>query len=163
MLRSTLLLLLLAGPVSAQTATVATPALVQPAQLAPAAAHTAADTVQALRRLFARHRRVGTILTMGAIAADLTLAGISAANENKGQTSGGGSGYGNFVGNRPLLEFGFGGFAVIYGVVAAPVMGVGIQQLIAYGPKRKARIVAAFETTHKLPAKTRRQLRKYLR
>ena len=162
MLRSTFLLLLLAGSVSAQTVATA-PASAQPVQVAPAATRTAADTLQALHHLFAKRRRVGSYLTIGAVAADMTLAGISAANENNGRTSGGGSGYGNFVGNGPLLQFGFGGFAVIYGVLAAPVMGVGIQQLIAYGPRREAKIVAAFEATHKLPAKIGRQLRRHLR
>jgi len=161
MFRFTFLLLLLAGSVSAQTAASA-PASAQPVQAAPAATRNAADTSQALHHLFAKRRRVGSFLTIGAVAADLTLAGISAANENNGRTSGGGS-YGSFVGNEPLLQFGFGGFAVLYGVLVAPFMGVGIQQLIAYGPKREAKIVAAFETTHRLPAKIGRQLHKHLR
>ncbi|MBF9236993.1 hypothetical protein I2I05_06255 [Hymenobacter sp. BT683] len=125
-----------------------------------AAPTTAADTVQAIRRLFAKRQRVGNILTIGAVGADLALAGVSAAYESKGSQSGGGGGI--IGGNRPLFELGFGGFALVYGVVAAPVMGVGIQQLIAYGPRREAKVVAAYEANHRLPSKIQHQLRKHL-
>jgi hypothetical protein len=162
MFRHPLLLLLLAGSASAQTPASA-PILADNAlAVAPALARlTAADTVRAIHHLFAKRRRVGGVLTAGAVAADFALAGVSAANENTGHSSGG-SGFG-IPGNGPLLQFGFGGFALIYGIMAAPVMGVGIQQLIAYGPRREAKIVGEYETHRKLPAKIRRQLRKHLR
>jgi len=160
--RLTLLFLLLAGPVSAQDSAPATaPPALAPPVLTPVA-KTAADTVRAIHRLYAKRRRVGGILTVGAIGADIALAAVSAANENQGTSSSGGSGYGYFSGSRPLFQLGFGGFAAIYGIVAAPVIGVGIQQLIAYGPRREAKTVAAYETTHRLPRKIQRQLRKHL-
>ncbi|HEX8328662.1 MAG TPA: hypothetical protein VF629_14055 [Hymenobacter sp.] len=169
MLRPTLLFVLLAGSASAQTLASITPlpesvaatapAPPAPTQAAPAAIRTAADTVQAIHRLFARRRKAGSIFIVGAVGADLALAGVSSAAESKPQSTGSG-GYGWKPGT---IHFGFGGFAVIYGVLAAPVMGVGIQQLIAYGPKREAKVVAAYETAGKLPAKIKRQLRGYLR
>ncbi|OGX82213.1 hypothetical protein BEN47_18680 [Hymenobacter lapidarius] len=160
MFRFSLLFLLLAGPASAQDSALATAAPAPPV-LTPIA-RTASDTVRAIHRLYAKRRRVGDILTIGAAGADLALAAVSAANENKGTSSSGGSGYGNLSGNRPLFQLGFGGFAAIYGIVAAPVMGVGIQQLIAYGPRREARTIEAYEATHRLPRKIQRQLRKHL-
>jgi hypothetical protein len=42
-------------------------------------------------------------------------------------------------------------------------MGVGIQQLIAYGPKREAKVLAAYEGSHKLPKKITRQLCKHFK
>ena len=155
MLRLTFLLLMFTGSVSAQTAdTSATPA----ANAMAPARHTATDTVRALHRLFAKRRKVGGILTVGAIGAHLAASGVSAAAEGAPQSSGGayGLGMGSF-------NFGFGGFAVIYGVVAAPVVGVGIQQLITYSPRREARIIAAYEADGHLSAKHRRQVRKFLR
>jgi hypothetical protein len=158
MFRTTCFLLLLATPVAAQAP------LAPDAQGPPAAARTAADTLQAIHRLYARHRHIGAAFTLGALAADLTLAGISSAQERRDERhASGGSGYGNFMGSGPLLHFGFGGFAVIYGVVAAPVAGVGIQQLITYGPKREAKVLAQYEETHTLPKRIARKLRRYLR
>ncbi|MBJ6110680.1 hypothetical protein JAO73_16775 [Hymenobacter sp. BT523] len=159
MFRHTLLLVLLAGSASAQTlAPAAAPADTALNTAAAPAGRTAADTVRALHRLFAKRRKVGGILTMGAVAADVVAAGASAAAEGRPTSSGGAYGLG--VGS---FNLGFGGFAFIYGVVAAPVMGVGIQQLIAYGPKREAKIVAQYEANRHLPTKIRRQLRPYLR
>jgi hypothetical protein len=126
------------------------------------ARHTSADTVQAIHRIYVKHRRVGSFLTVGALAADFALAGVSAANENTGRSSGG-SGFGIPGNNGPLLNFGFGGFALIYGIVAAPVMGVGIQQLIAFGPRHEAKVIAKYEATGQLPNKISRRLRKNLR
>lgn len=154
-----LLLLLLSGPVVAQT-TLPTPSA---PTVAPPTARTAADTVKALHRLFQRRRRTGGYLVGGAIAADLVLAGVSAANENKGATSSGGSGYGNWGGDRPLIQFGMGGFALLYGMALAPVAGVGIQQLIAYSPRHEAKVIASYERTHQLPARWQRRMRKHLR
>ncbi|UOQ97362.1 hypothetical protein MUN81_19260 [Hymenobacter sp. 5317J-9] len=163
MFRHTLLLALFAASASAQTLPSTSTAADSALTVAPApAGRTAADTVRALHRLFAKRRKVGNVLTIGAVAADLTAAGVSAAAEERSQrtASTGSSGYG--WGPGPFT-IGFGGYAVIYGVIAAPVMGVGIQQLIAYGPKREAKIVAQYEANRQLPAKIRRQLRPYLR
>jgi hypothetical protein len=156
MLHLSLLPLLLAGSASAQP-TLTLPVAPGTSQTVAAARPTAADTVQAIHRLFAKRRRVGSRLTVGALGADLVLAGVSAALESTPKSSGGAYGLG--IG---AFTIGFGGFAIIYGVVAAPVVGVGIQQLIAYRPRREARILAAYETDHRLPAKIGRQLRKHL-
>ena len=161
MFRTAFFLLLATGTVSAQAIAPA-PALPLTVSAAPAP-RTAADTVQAIHKLFAKRRRVGGWLTAGAVGTHLALAGISAANENKGASNSGSSGFGIPGNTGPLIQFGFGGFALIYGVVAAPVVGVGIQQLIAYGPRREAKILAAYETTHRLPAKIQHQLRRHLR
>jgi len=159
MFRHPLLLILLAGSASAQTLA---PALVSPDSARAVAvlpAHfTAADTIQAIHRIYTKHRRVGSLLTVGALAADLTAAGVSAAAEGAPKSSGGAYGW-----NPGGISFGFGGYAVIYGILAAPVMGVGIQQLIAFGPKREAKVIARYEATGKLPAKISWRLRKNLR
>lgn len=161
MLRHTIFLLSLAGPVSAQNAISTAPVAVDTHSAAAPVQHTAADTVQAIHRIYVKHRRVGSILTVGALVTDFALAGISAANENKGASSGG-SGFGIPGNSGPLLNFGFGGFAVIYGIVAAPVMGIGIQQLIAFGPRHEARVIARYQATHQLPTKISCRLRKNL-
>lgn len=155
-----LLLFVFSGPAMAQTspAAPAAPTTV----VAPPVPRTATDTVRALHRLFQRRRRTGGYLVGGAIVADLVLAGVSAATENKGATSGG-TGYGNFGSDGPLLQFGLGGFALLYGVALAPVAGVGIQQLIAYSPRREARVVARYQRTHELPARYQRRVRRHLR
>jgi hypothetical protein len=166
MLRPLFFLLLLAGPAAAQAplASRDTAATALPAST-PLTVRTATDTVQAIHRLYVRHRHIGAAFTLGALAADLTLAGISSAQEARDErhASGGGGGYGNFGGNGPLLHFGFGGFAVIYAVLAAPVAAVGVQQLIAYGPKHEAKVLAQFKDTHTLPKRVARKLRRYLR
>jgi hypothetical protein len=157
MLRHAFFLLLLAGPVSAQSVTTnlaSTDAIQAPGP----ARFTAADTVKAIHRIYAKHRRIGNVMTIGAIGADLALAGVSAAAEGAPNHSNGGYGWGGGG-----IHFGFGGFAVIYGVIAAPVVGVGIQQLIAFGPKREAKIIARYEATGQLPAKISCRLRKNLR
>jgi len=154
MFRHTLLLLLLAGSASAQTA----PDLALAPVAAAPARYTAADTVRAVHRLFAKRRKLGSILTVGAVGADLALAGVSAAAEDTHKSSGGGYGW-----SAAGLQFSFGDFAIIYGVIAAPVMGVGIQQLIAYGPKREAKVLNQYNATGMLPAKIKRQLRRQLR
>ena len=155
-----LLLFLLSGPVVAQTPA----APVAPTTtLAPPTARTAADTVKALHRLFQHRRRNGGYLVGGAVAADLILAGVSTArenNENKGSGSGGG--YGNFGGNGPLIQFGMGGYALLWGVALAPVAGVGVQQLIAYNARHEAKVIASYERTHQLPARWQRRVRKHL-
>jgi hypothetical protein len=157
MLRHAIFLLLLAGPVSAQSVTttlVSTDAIQAPAP----ARFTAADTVRAIHRIYTKHRRIGNIMTIGAVGADLALAGASAAAEGAPNNSSGGYGWGGGG-----IHFGFGGFAVIYGVIAAPVMGVGIQQLIAFGPKKEAKVIARYKATGQLPAKISSRLRKNLR
>jgi hypothetical protein len=156
-----LFLLLLSGPTMAQT-TAATPAATTPT-MAPPAARTAADTVRALHRLFQRRRRTGGYLVSGAVAADLVLAGVSAASENSESKGSGGSGYGNFTGSGPLIQFGMGGYALLWGVALAPVAGVGVQQLIAYNARHEAKIIASYERTHQLPARWQRRVRKHLR
>ncbi|WP_460500164.1 hypothetical protein [Hymenobacter agri] len=163
MLRSFLFLLFLAGPAAAQTPLAPSVAATElPAT--PPASRTAADTARAIHRLYARHRHFGAALTAGAIVTDLTLAGISATEESRDeQKSPGGSGYGNFVGNGPLLHFGFGGFALIYGILVAPVAVVGVEQLIAYGPKHEAKVLNQYHDTHTLPKRVARKLRRYLR
>lgn len=157
------LLLLLSGPVVAQTtpATPSTPVAV----VAPPTARTAADTVRALHRLFQRRRRAGGYLVSGAVAADLVLAGVSTVRENNenNRSSGGGGGYGNFGGSGPLIQFGMGGYALLWGVALAPVAGVGVQQLIAYNARHEAKVIASYERTHQLPARWQRRVRKHLR
>ena len=156
MFRTALLLICLAGTASAQALPgSATPPAATPATLA---SPTAADTVQAIHQLFARHRRVGNILVLGAVAADLGAAGISAASEGPTRSSGGG-GYGWSPGS---FHVGFGGFAAIYGIMLAPVIGVGVEQLIAYGPKHEARVLADYGQNHRLSAKYNRKIRKFL-
>lgn len=157
MFRTVLFLLLATGSVSAQAISTA-PAAPLTAAVAAPAPRTSADTVRAIHKLFAKHRRVGGLLTVGAVGTHLALAGISAANEAAPASSGGAYGWG--IGS---FRIGFGGFALIYGVVAAPIVGVGIQQLIAYSPRREAKVLAAYETNQQLPAKIKRQLRKHLR
>lgn len=160
MLRSFLLLLLLTGSAEAQTPVAATVASTPP----PATTRTAADTVRAIHRLYARHRHIGAAFTAGAIAADLTLAGVSATQESRDEHhSSGGRGYGSIIGNEPLLHFGFGGFAIIYGILLSPVAVVGVEQLIAYGPKKEARVLTQYQETHILPKRVARKLRRYLR
>jgi len=156
------LLCLLSGPVVAQTTPAIPPAPV--AVGAPPTARTAADTVRALHRLFQRRRRTGGYLVSGAIAADLVLAGVSTVSENNEirNSSGGGGGYGNYGGSGPLLQFGMGGFALLWGVALAPVAGVGVQQLIAYSPRHEAKVIASYERTHQLPARWQRRVRKHL-
>ena len=165
MLRSLFFLLVLAGPAAAQAPLIApTEPTSAPLLPAPPVARTAADTIQAIHRLYLRHRRFGTALTFGAIAADFAMAGISAAQETRDENrSSGGSGYGNFGGNEPLLHFGFGGFAIIYGIIAAPVAAVGIQQLITYGPRHEAKVLAQYKEMHTLPKRVSKKLRRYLR
>ncbi len=158
MLRTASLLLLFAGSAAAQTTDpgpIAGPAIAAPGP------RTAADTVQAIRRLYARHRRIGGIMTAGAVGADVVLAGISAANENAGYSHGSG-GYGGLI-SGPLLQFGFGGYALFYTVLLTPVLVPGIQQLIAYGPRHEAKVIAEYEANHQLPAKVTRKLGRYLR
>ncbi|GAB3578940.1 hypothetical protein [Hymenobacter daeguensis] len=157
MLRHALFLLLLAGPVSAQSVT-ATSGSADSVRAAAPARYTSADTVRAIHRIYTKHRRVGNFLTFGALTANIALAGISAAAEGSPKSSGGGYGWGGGG-----IQLGFGGYAVIYGIIAAPVMGVGIQQLIAFGPKHEARVIARYEATGQLPAKIRWRLRKNLR
>ncbi|WP_375417856.1 hypothetical protein [uncultured Hymenobacter sp.] len=152
--------LLLTGTAAAQTPAAA------PAVAAPVSAptpRTAADTVQAIHRLFAKRARVGGFIVLGAIGADLIAAGISAAAEGSSSGSSGGGGYGCIgCSSGGLLRFSFADYVLVYGVLAAPIMGVGIQQLVAYGPRREARIIAAYQAHHQLPAKVRRRLVKYL-
>ncbi|MDO7877439.1 hypothetical protein Q5H93_22045 [Hymenobacter sp. ASUV-10] len=156
------LLCLLSGPVVAQTTPASLPAPV--AVLAPPTARTAADTVKALHQLFKRRRRNGGYLVSGAIAADLVLAGVSTISENnESKGSSGGGGYGNIGGSGPLLQFGMGGYALLWGVALAPVAGVGVQQLIAYSPRHEAKVIASYERTHQLPARWQRRVRKHLR
>lgn len=166
MLRPLFFLLLLAGPAAAQ-APLASPdaAAIALPPTTPPTVRSAADTAQAIHRLYARHRHIGAAFTLGALAADLTLAGISSAQEARDErhASGGGGGYGNFGSSGPLLHFGFGGFAVIYAVVAAPVAAVGVEQLIAYGPKREAKVLAQYKELHTLPKHITRRLHRYLR
>jgi hypothetical protein len=157
MLRHVLFLLLLAGPVSAQSVSTAA-ASADSGQATAPARFTAADTVRAIHRIYTKHRRVGGFMTAGALTANIALAGISAAAEGSPKSSGGAYGW-----SPGGIHFGFGGFAVIYGVIAAPIMGVGIQQLIAFGPKREAKVIARYEATGQLPAKIRWRLRKNLR
>ncbi|MBO2011924.1 hypothetical protein [Hymenobacter negativus] len=157
MLRHAFFLLLLAGPVSAQSVS-PTSVSADSVRAAAPARFTSADTVRAIHRIYAKHRRIGNIMTIGAIGADLALAGISAAAEGAPKHSNGGYGWGGGG-----IHFGFEGFAVIYGVIAAPIMGVGIQQLIAFGPKHEAKMIARYEATGQLPNKIRCRLRKNLR
>lgn len=158
MLRTAFSLFLVFGTCAVSAQPSAPTALVTPASVVAAAPRTAADTVQAIHHLFKKHRRIGNALTFGAIAADMTLAGVSAAAEGSPKSSGGGYGW-----SMGSFNIGFGGFALIYGLVAAPVMGVGIQQLIAYGPKHEAKVLAQYSATGQLPIKFQRQLRKHLR
>ena len=157
MFRLPFLLLMLAGSVSAQTpATAPATGTTPPAAALAPAPYTTADTVRAIHRLFAKRRKVGNLLTLGAVGADLAAAGISAASEGAPKSSGGAYGW-----SAGGIHFGFGGFAAIYGIAVAPVMGVGIQQLIAYGPRREAKILARYNATGELPAKIKRQVRKH--
>lgn len=161
MVRHAFFLLVFASSASAQGINSASVLADTAHAISPQARFTAADTVRAIHRIYAKHRRVGGFIAGGALAADLALAGISAADENSSRTNGG-SGYGSF-GSGGLLHFGFGGFAVIYGIFAAPVMAIGIQQLIAYGPKHEAKVIAEYEASRRLPAKISRRIRKNLR
>jgi hypothetical protein len=154
MLRIILCLLAVAGPVSAQpTAAVSIPA----------SRFVAADTVRAIHRLFARHRRTGGIVAASAVGAAVGAAGVLAATEDTNTSSGtsGGGGYGSLSGPA-LGPFGFGGFLFINTSIILPLIGYGLEQNIAYGTPREARLVATYEATHRLPANIRRKLRRQL-
>jgi hypothetical protein len=102
---------------------------------------------------------LGTIIVLGAVGADLALAGISAATEPTPAHSGS-SGFGL---SGPVGPHGFGAYAVLYAFLTLPVMGVGVAQQIGYATEREAKIVAAYETQHQLPASISRRLGRYLR
>lgn len=157
MLRHAIFLLLLTGSVSAQSVSTATVSADTVLATAPVR-FTAADTVRAIHRIYTKHRRVGGFMTAGALTANIALAGVSAAAEGAPKSSGGAYGW-----NPGGIHFGFGGYAVIYGIIAAPIMGVGIQQLIAFGPKREARVIAHYQATGQLPKKISWRLHKNLR
>ncbi|OON69814.1 hypothetical protein [Hymenobacter sp. CRA2] len=146
--------LFLSGPALAQQLPAADNAL--PAVTRPS---STADTAQAVHRLFVRHRRLGALLAGGAIAADLTLAGVATASQpDASSSSGGGFGLGGTT-----FRLGFGQHALVFGVLMAPIAGVGVQQLIAYRPERETQVLADHAAHGTLPARVRRQLRRYLR
>ena len=109
--------------------------------------------------MFARHRRFGIVLTFGAVGADLALAGAAGAHNQSAASGAPGGGYGSL---GPALRFSFTDYAILYAIVAAPVMAVGIQQSIAFGPQHEAKVIANFQACHCLPAKVSRRLSKYL-
>ena len=120
---------------SAQTST----APITTAAVAPVAAITAADTVQAVHQLFKKHRTGGGIWL--AIGAAFTGRIIGAAATSSGDS--GGNAGGAVV-----------GIAIFGGGPAA----IGIGKLSRFSATREEQAVSAYEQTKKLPIEIRKRL-----
>lgn len=105
---------------------------------------TANDTVAALHKLFKARRQGGAIMTTSAIGGDFLLAGLESADEQN---------------SKSYLQFGFGFYALFYGVVAAPIAAIGTHKLIDYSTKREAKVIAEWQNQHSLPRYVRRHLK----